>query len=193
MNPDFVMKVHKIEEAGYKSAMEGLSYNKKQPIENMSQVATRLAPLDRGHNKFLEHIEVWFRVEAPRYWWQEADTYRLSSKSSESTMHTLIKELKTLSFEEIANMHEAPKEVDFNYIDKLISLAEKKAPIYIIKRHLSEGFIQKRMWKMSYKTIRNIYTQRYAHTLPHWKSFCDQVLGQIEHPELITRNAFSLS
>ena len=50
----FVMEVNVVEEAGYKSAMTGLSFNKKQNVNNMDKVAVKLCKQDYGHNKFLE-------------------------------------------------------------------------------------------------------------------------------------------
>ena len=60
----------------------------------MKEISEKLHDKDEGHNKFLESIIIWAEVTAPRYWWQEADTYRLSTKQSESTMHTLIEEIE---------------------------------------------------------------------------------------------------
>ena len=83
--------VNKLEEAGYQSALFGLSLNKNQPLENMPDVAKKLCNKSGGHNKFLESIIIWLDVTAPRYWWQDADTYRLSTKQSQSTNHTILK------------------------------------------------------------------------------------------------------
>ena len=73
----FYMKVDKVDEAGYQAALRGLAHNKKQETEKMTVVAERLAGHDGGHNKFLESMVIWLDVRAPRYWWQEADTFRL--------------------------------------------------------------------------------------------------------------------
>ena len=97
---EFVMEVQKVEEAGFLSALKGLAHNKKQPVEKMASVAEKLAFSDGGHNKFLESIIVWLEVRGPRYFWQEADTFRLSTKQSESTMHTLIAELGETDIED---------------------------------------------------------------------------------------------
>lgn len=186
-NKNYVMEVEILEEAGYESALFGLSLNKKQ-TKDMTSVAKRLAPMDDGHNKFLEHIELWLKVKAPRYWWQEADTYRLSSKSSESTMHTLEKELSVYkSFGEIKPLFE----YDGISIEQwqLLLLAvysdDKEERLVAIKKNLPESFLQTRMWKMSYKTLRNIIKQRSTHRLPHWRDFCTKVYDQCEHKEYL--------
>lgn len=166
-----------IEEAGYNSATYGLSLNKNQKVENMFSVAEKLAPIDGGHNKFLEQIYIWLDVNAPRYWWQEADTYRLSSKSSQSTMHTILKnKLVAENFEDsdIDN-------IDLAYLNFLLD----KEDLLGLKKKLPEGFMQRRMWCMSYKTLKNIILQRKNHRLPHWKLFIATVLSEIIHPELL--------
>ena len=182
-----------VEEAGYKAAMQGLSFNKKRSEEEMHSAALKLCNHDGGHNKFLESMIIWIEVQAPRYWWQEGDTYRLSTKQSESTMHTLVKELQAISegglyeFEKInfdggytdstvlKVMHIIANQTNIDPIEQLVQL----------KRLMPEGFLQKRMWCMSYKTFRNMYLQRKNHRLPHWPKFLAQVLEQLKHSELL--------
>lgn len=185
------------EEAGYRSAIEGLAHSYKVPFEQAEDRARTLAFKDGGHNKFLESIIVWIDVRAPRYWWQEADTFRLSTKQSESTMHTLVKELEALAnigedsqqWEDCAGRYQ-DENFEFGSImeaqfSHLLNLVKGKYPLERIKSALPEGFLQTRMWCMSYKTLRNIILQRHAHKLPHWPEFIKQVLGQLIHPELL--------
>lgn len=169
-----------LREAGYEEAMYGLSLNKNQHPDNMHNVALKLCDLDGGHNKFLEHIYIWLDVRAPRGWWQEADTYRLSSKNSESTMYNTNKKEKTFL---------TPDNFECRFID-MITL--NKLNIYLndgdfisYKRTLPEGYMQRRMWVMSYKTLRNVVSQRKHHRLPHWKKFIRDIFSNIEHPDLL--------
>jgi len=186
----FVMHVEKVEEAGYAAAMRGLAHNKKQSPDDMPAVARRLCAHDGGHNKFLESIIVWLDVQAPRYWWQEADTFRLSTKQSESTMHTLRREL--------AGVDRTDPDAVQRFIDATFEpgscTPQILGPLFQaldaddlveIKKRLPEGFLQKRLWCMSYRTLRNIILQRRTHRLPHWRCFIDQVLAQVDHPELL--------
>ena len=186
------MQVEKIEEAGYRSAMIGLGLNKKKGEEHAAKIiAPKLCDKDGGHNKFLEHMEVWIKVRAPRYWWQEADTYRLSSKQSESTMHTLIDELQAVEvtneeavleyFKE--NFESAVDDPEY-HVQKLYKYSSEK-DLVRLKANLPEGFLQTRVWKMSYKTLRNMFQQRKTHRLPHWPDFISQVISQLDHQELI--------
>ncbi|HOK66949.1 MAG TPA: hypothetical protein PK054_05535 [Anaerohalosphaeraceae bacterium] len=184
------MRVRKVNEAGYEAALLGLSHNKKQCPEKMEAVARRLADKDGGHNKFLESIIVWLDVRAPRYWWQEADTFRLSTKQSESTMHTLSGELLAVNLDDadaVAAFLEANFEPDSCSLETLraIHQAAVRQDIVGVKKRLPEGFLQTRLWCMSYRTLRNIILQRRTHRLPHWREFIRQTLEQVEHPELL--------
>ena len=171
-----MIDVKVLNEAGHEFAMLGISLNKDQPVENMPKVAKRLAHFDGGHNKFLEQIEIWLDVRAPRHWWQEADTYRLSTKNSQSTMHTLMnKKIEQNDFE---------REIPKDYLNFLNDIMEQET-LHVLKAYLPEGFMQRRMWKMSYKTLRNIIAQRERHRLPHWQKFCKEILLQVEHPEYL--------
>ena len=179
----YVMEVEVVEEAGYESSMRGLALNMKQN-KDMKPVADKLCSKDGGHNKFLESMIVWVEVNAPRYWWSEADTYRLTSKQSESTMHTIIKDLDG-DFNNLFEDGSISRDLYENMKDIINSL-DGSERLVAIKKMLPEGFLQKRMWRLDYKTLRNIIQQRKNHRLPHWKMFIEQILEQVEHPEFLT-------
>lgn len=185
-----IITVKKIEEAGYSSAMLGLSFNKKRDVEDMANVSQKLAPVQHGHNKFLESIIVWLDIRGPRYFWQEADTFRLSTKQSESTMHTLVKELLSVDMDDNAAIDEYMAQ-NFEEGSCTVELLEKirtaaaENDLVLIKKMLPEGFVQRRLWCMSYKTLANVIIQRRKHRLPHWPEFVKQVLDQVDHPELL--------
>ena len=188
--PGFFLSVRKVNEAGYEAALLGLSYNKKQSPEKMTTVAERLSDKDGGHNKFLESIIVWLNVRGPRYWWQEADTFRLSTKQSESTMHTLTGELLAIDLEDntsvdtFMQLNFEPESCSRNTLQQIYAAAQAK-DLVGVKKRLPEGFLQTRLWCMSYRTLRNIILQRRTHRLPHWREFVRQTLDQLEHPELL--------
>ena len=94
-------------------------------------------------SKPVRGIMVYAEIEAPRFWWQEMDTYRIGTDrlSSESTMHI---QGKGMSTEELVKM----------------------------KSELTEGTMQKRVQVFSYQALRRIYIQRRNHRLPHWHKFC---------------------
>lgn len=167
------MNIRVLKESGHEESMLGLSLSFGSDPSKLKLTAMSLARKDGGHNKFLESIIVWLDVTAPRFWWSQADTYRLSSKNSESTMHTVTKRKLT--------------QKDFQYpipvtiLDTLNMYIEAK-DLRMIKNMLPEGFLQRRVWCVSYKTLKNIISQRMDHKLPEWKLFCDCILNQVEFP-----------
>ena len=116
------------------------------PNENDINLIKTLVKRGDEHAKILRGIVVWCEISAPRYWWQEMDTYKVCAErlSSESTMHI---EGKGLSEEELIEM----------------------------KENLAEGHMQKRVWMFSYQTLRRIYIQRKNHRLPQWRAFCQWI------------------
>jgi len=175
------LKVKILEEAGFDSAMFGLSLSKRQKVEKIQEVSHLLYNKDFGHNKFLEHMEIWLEIKAPRFWWQEADTYRLSSKQSDSTMHTIHKRSLVQDDFEYPIFENTLKDLN-NSIQKY-SDDRSIENLLAIKNNLPEGFLSTREWKMSYKELRNVIAQRLSHRLPQWKYFCTEVLRQIKHKE----------
>lgn len=109
------------------------------------------------HAKAIRGLVVYAEINAPRYWWAEADTYRIGTErlSSASTMHI---QGKGLSTEELVAM----------------------------KNALSEGTMQKRVQMFSYQTLRRIHSQRRYHRLPHWHIFCDWIESLPFSQQLIT-------
>lgn len=180
-----------IGEYGYEQALYGLglsygltsdiSYGdfikNNELVSKLCRTAFSLYKKEAGHNKFLESMFVWLSISAPRYWWSEADTYRLSTKQSESTMHTLLKKPITQS------MFELPLEIQ--QIEHLEKLRLNKEFI-TLKNDLPEGLLQTRMWVLSYKTLRNIISQRRNHKLEQWKFFCDYLMNNLIHKEYFT-------
>ena len=184
------MKTIVLNEAGYEQAVQGFSLSYHSSIERAIELLPVYAFKGDGENKFLESIMLWLGVQAPRFWWQEADTYRVgTSKQSESTMHTLCK--RELTQEDF----EMPLEKDaLANLNKLIENYKQQTNptmknycFRILKNSLPEGFLQERIWLLSYKTLQNMYKQRVNHRLSQWQGFFAAVLRQIEHPEFIWR------
>lgn len=110
------------------------------------------------HAKVNRAIIVSVELNAPRYWWQEMDTYRIGHEraSSESTMHS---EAKNLTGKELQKF----------------------------KAEIKEGLMQKRIDTFSYQTLRRIRLQRRPHRLPEWQEFCDWIETLPLSNYLITR------
>ncbi len=185
------MKVEILKEAGYEEALLGMSlsfYDYTQPIdewwplqkEKAKDRAKKLAHMQGGHNKFIEHIELWIMVSAPLSWWKHADTYRMASKQSASTMHTIKKRLPLDKKDFAEHVHPA-------MINTFNTIVKDEKDIGVIADNLPDGFLQTRIWKMSYKTLQNVLAQREGHRLKHWEDFGNQIMEQVEYPELLVK------
>ena len=172
------MKVYDIEVHGIPRALRGLARSYRSPLEKMHHRAIALAPLDKGHNKFLRQIQVWCEVEAPRFWWSEYDTYQISTvRQSDSTMHTLKRQPLT------QGNFEYP--IRPTYLQLLNEHIAEDLPIEFIKNELPEGFLQGRTLTLNYATLREITLQRYNHKLPQWQFFLRELLTSIPDLELL--------
>lgn len=175
-----LVKATIVMEAGYEPAIEGLSYNfdvDKSPYTRTKGAALKLADVDLGENKFLESIELWVRVTAPRYFWQEADTYRHATKQSQSTRKAVMLRSKFDQNHFCTNVSDDL----LNELNARIAANDWTG----LKRILPESFLQKRMWHFNYKTLRNLILQRENHPLPEWQIFLIQVRAHVLHPELL--------
>lgn len=180
-----------IAEAGYNQAMLGISLSWASNPERAMEIAGNLAHKNGGHNKFLESVELWIDVTAPRYIWQELSTYRHSSVQSESTIHTITKKTLTqYNFEDDIPL-EFLQYLNFQILmfkDIETSLSSKGVAFKNIKNCLPEGFLQRRIVHINYMTLKNIYHQRINHKLKWWREFLDSVMGQIEYPNFIVKD-----
>lgn len=168
------MEVKILRESGWEEAMFGLSLSYNQPVEKMPGVARKLLPRGGSHIKFLESVVVWLDITAPRYWWQQFDTYRVGmTKQSGSTMHTLmVRPLTQEDFEE-----EIPPAV-LDAVNDAIAARDFR----LAKVILPESFLQQRQLCTNYKELRHIVGQRHNHRLPEWQVFVKEVLRQAERP-----------
>lgn len=171
------MEVKILKECGYEEAMLGISLSYNSSLDRMPKRAELLAPMDRGHNKFLESIVVWMDIDAPRYWWSQFDTYRIGvTKQSESTMHTLTKrELTQDDFEDAI----VPSVLAI--LNGFISDGDTLAA----KAHLPEAFLQRRIVCTNYKSLRAVVSQRKEHKLPQWQTLIRACAAQLSHPQYV--------
>lgn len=180
------MNVKTIEVFGFISALKALrlpfkGYNSsdsvfhytEEPIKNNNEIVSfaynigigekdlkllqRLIKNGDEHAKVVRGIIASCSIIAPRYWWQEMDTYKIGTErlSSESTLHN---EAKGLSGEELQKF----------------------------KAEIKEGLEQERIQEFSYQTLRRIYFQRKNHKLPEWKVFNNWIESLPLSNELIT-------
>jgi len=170
------MKISVLRESGYDEALLGISLSYNAPIESMPQRALKLAHLGGGHSKFLESIMVWIDITASRKWWSQFDTYRMVTKQSESTMHTILKQPLTQE-----DFNSPIPEGWLEHLNQLIG--DRK--LEELKDLLPEGFLQRRIVCTSYKTLQNIHAQRHTHKLTEWHTFCEKIIHGVGHPEFI--------
>lgn len=171
------MEAKLICESGYEAAMLGLSFSHEAIKDKMPRVAERLSIRGDSHCKFQRMIITWWDITAPRYFWQQLDTYRVGvATQSGSTMHNILKERFTpekfttnVCGATIGMLNEALDKEDFKYI----------------KENLPEGYLQRRMWMASYQVLKHIIIDRADHRLQEWKYFVEQIKTQVEHIEVI--------
>jgi len=186
------MKLKVLRESGYDEAALGFSLSYGSTIERAKTLFPSFAFKQGGENKFLESIYLWLDVRAPRYWWSEADTYRLTTKQSESTMHTIAK--RQLNDDDFS-MYWWGANIPYTQANDLIKMYQEASnpqhkPVLLeqIKASLPEGYLQRRIWVMNYKSLQNIIQQRKKHKLREWLLFCDMIMEQVEHPEFLDKN-----
>lgn len=99
-----------------------------------------------SHAKCLRGLIVYMEIEAPVYWWCEAECYRTGHErlSSASTMHVDCKGLIG---------------------DELVK-AKSEIPM---------GKMLKKIDMFSYQCLRNIVKQRHDHRLPEWREFIESL------------------
>ena len=144
-------------------------------------LSVRLQTSGPEHCKHLRMVIVWADIAAPRYWWQEFDTYRAGvEKVSCSTMHRLMaRPLELSDFEcDCAVTIDIHQAIDLlNSSMKLYQEAQdpemKKTIWRGIIQMLPQSYIQKRTVMMSYAVLRNICRQREGHKLKEWRQFLD--------------------
>ncbi len=145
------------------------------------ELSLRLLQAGPEHCKHLRLIDAWAEVRAPRYWWQEFDTYRMGvDKVSCSTMHTITRHVFTEDdFEEGAIVRSAQilkilNHFRQNYMDSKEQNGKDNMDFWW--RHIIEilpqSYLQTRTVKMSYQALAAMYQQRRHHKLREWHKFC---------------------
>ena len=139
----------------------------------LEDIAEKLCRKGGGEDKFLRQIMYWWDVRAPRYWWCEADTYKVGTTAqSESTMHRITgRPLKDEDFEEpvgksrLAELNRYVRWFNESHGDRSYFLH--------LKNELPEGYLQRRIWSLNLANMKNIHAQRKNHRLPQWRQVCE--------------------
>ena len=183
------MQIKTLEVAGIAPAIHGMrnpmdSWDRSDTIpgligKNDKALSMKLASAGAEHAKHLRMVMVWADITAPRYWWQEFDTYRVGvEKVSCSTMHKLMARPLTINdfaldavpAQLLAKVVEELNEQMEEYKNEHNEFARKTIWRGIIQQ-LPQGYLQKRTVMMSYAALRNMYRQRKGHKLNEWHEF----------------------
>ena len=159
---------------GLTSEYEGwddVPYDRRMKLQ---EIASKLCKAGAGEDKFLRQVACWWDVRAPRYWWAEADTFKVGTVAqSESTMHTIMRHpLRDSDFEK-----PVPPQV-LESVNLFVEMYRSARPetrqewFLDLKNVLPEGFLQRRIWTLNLANMKNIYRQRINHRLPQWHAVC---------------------
>lgn len=135
----------------------------------------------KDHRKYLRQMTISLDITAPRFWWQQFDTYSVGvTCNSESTMHCIHKkkiEMSDFSLDETGQYVEPSTYFEF-IVDMLNALRElyierqDKTYWRMLIEMLPQSFNQKRTITMNYEVAYNIYHSRKNHKLNEWKELC---------------------
>ena len=163
--------------------------------ENDLKLLKNLVKAGSDHAKFMRQILVSVDIEAPFYWWKQADQYKVGTvTNAESTMHTLSKKEITkelFSFDEDVLDNPYMSEViaehlgNLEYIRQLFLETKDKKYWRALIQLLPDGFMQKRTITMNYQVLRSMYHSRKHHKLSEWHEFCTWC-ETLPYSELIT-------
>lgn len=158
--------------------------------EKDMNLALRLIKSGTDHSKFMRQIFISMNIEAPIYWWKEADTYKVATvANSTSTMHKMGSRL--LTFNDFSWDAITPyRDITLTHINDLIVKWQKsdkkdKEVWREMIQDLPSSFNQMRTWTGNYQTLRNVYFARRNHKLSEWRELC-KVIEDLPYSELIT-------
>lgn len=143
------------------------------------KLCKRLIKAGSSDRKFMRMIHVQADVNAPLYWWKQADQYRIGvTTNSTSTMHKI--HAKEFTIDDFSHEHlQAPMlEILKHTIhglndarDAYLSSKDKLMWWQMIQL-LPSSYNQMRTIDLNYETLFSIYHQRKNHKLDEWRDFC---------------------
>lgn len=159
--------------------------------ENDLKLAKQLVKAGQEHRKFMRQIFVSMDITAPRYWWEQAATYKVGvTMNSCSTMHRITSKeivLSDFSYENFivdgsGHYYEASFE---DCLESVVSDCEWLRKKYLETKDkkywnaliwlLPQSYNQKRTVTMNYEVLYQMYHQRKNHKLQEWHDFCDVI------------------
>lgn len=169
--------------------------------ENDLQLMKKLSKAGNDHAKYLRMLNVTLCIDAPLYFWKEADTYGVGVvKNSCSTMHKIhAKEFTLDDFSHEHLLYDWVREADGassgvtqwglecfvaadvleltidmlnQYRELFIETKDKKYWWQMIQL-LPTSYNQKRTVQLNYQVLKNMYHSRRHHKLDCWHTLCD--------------------
>ena len=142
--------------------------------ERIKKVACRLAPKGGSEAKWTRAVYYTWSIRAPRFWWQEMDTYKIGTVAqSESSMRVLAmgRSFTPKDFEGDVDPWVLAK---LNILLDCLRANPKATDLLLqIKGRLPENFLQRRVWSCSLAVMQNVHRQRRNHRLPMWHRVCE--------------------
>ena len=136
------------------------------------------------HAKYLRQIFISMDIDAPLYWWKQADQYQIGvTTNSYSTMHKI--HAKQFTLDDFSHEHLDMLGIDTlqglikilnTYRDCYNETKDKKYWWNIIQL-LPSSYNQKRTITMSYANVVNMIKQREFHKLDEWRAFVQLLKG----------------
>ena len=160
--------------------------------ENDYDLMMRLAKAGPEHAKYRRMIVVYADVTAPRYWWNEYDTYKVGTVANScSTMHKIAD--KKFTPDDFSTEHLVGK--SFAALKNILDVMNLEREHYMATKDkdcwwqmiqlLPQSYNQKRTIMLNYEVLATIYRQRKGHKLDEWRDFCKWI-EQLPYSELIT-------
>ena len=149
--------------------------------ENDLKLMQKLANAGTDHSKFLRMITVTCDITAPRFWWVEADTYKVGTvRNSCSTMHKI--HAKEFTMDDFS--HEHLTELSKNQLSHTIKALNFNRELYNAETDkenkkklwyqmivlLPQSYNQRATMQFNYQVLRNIRnSDRKTHKLDEWR------------------------
>lgn len=177
------VKVYNIARAVYSARNALNSWNKSDSdLDNDIlgkcdiELARRLYKGGCEHRKYLRQIFVTMDIEAPVYWIQELDTYKVgTTRNSCSLQHKGASRDFTLDdFSYDPEIMQEDMQMVIDLVNKYRQLYEdtKNYAFFIAMRQLMPmGYNYRFTLSMNYENVVNMIHQRSNHRLPEWKEF----------------------
>lgn len=139
------------------------------------------APLGTGHSNYLKGIIVQMDVNAPQYWWQQAQRYSwFNFVSSMSKVHCLTKmDLDAMCDSTVTDT------AKLNLLGAIQDYIEGKIDFDTMMCNVPMGLHLTARITTNYLQLKTMYAQRLHHKSFEWKKFCAWV-NTLPMSELIT-------